>query len=62
MLILRIKKYISSSINTDYSCSMMLLNQAKSNPSATNYASNEFGINSPYNTNNYRECGQRHCS
>ena len=40
---------------------MMLANQAKSNPSATNYASNEYGINSPYNTNNYRECGQKNC-
>ena len=48
-LVLR-KKYISSSITTEYVNSMKQLNQAKSNPSATNYASNEFGIKSPYNT------------
>jgi len=56
-----INKNKTSTIYTEYDSSMKQLNQAKSNPSATNYASNEYGINSPYNTNNYRECGQRNC-
>lgn len=47
-LVLRKAKYISSSTTPEYDNSMKQLNQAKSNPSATNYASNEFGIKSPY--------------
>ena len=41
--------YILSSTTPEYVNSMKQLNQAKSNPSATNYASNEFGIKSSYN-------------
>ena len=56
--ILNRKIYIFSSITTEYVNSMKQLNQAKSNPSATNYVSNEYGINSPYDTNNYNDCGR----
>ena len=48
-LVLIKEQYKSSSITTEYDNSMKQLNQAKSNPSATNYASNEFGIKSSYN-------------
>lgn len=41
--------YILSSTTPEYVNSMKQLNQAKSNPSATNYVSNEFGIKSSYN-------------
>lgn len=58
-LVLKIKKYISSIISTEYDNSMKQLNQAKSNPSATNYASNEYGINGLYNIN--YNCGQKNC-
>ena len=60
-LILINKKYIFSSITPEYDNSMKQLNEAKSNPGAGNSVSNEFGINSPYNTNNYSECGQKNC-
>lgn len=46
-LVLSIKKFKLSSTTTEYDNSMKQLNKAKSNPGAGNYASDEFGINSP---------------
>lgn len=48
-----INKNTTSTIYTEYDNSMKQLNEAKSNPGAGNYVSNEFGIKSPYNT--YRD-------
>ena len=59
-LVLIKAKYISSSTTPEYVNSMKQLNQAKSNPGAGIFIIG-FGITSPYNTNNYKECGQRNC-